>query len=203
MERYSAQTAPIELKHMSYFFEFSYSTYSIGGRRVQTVYTTVYYDGTDALFTFKVPILEDKYYFTIYETKPFPIFINDKIFMAKTDAKYFAYASSNNEYSVLTHDEYNECKKNKYCSVEDVLRSVNKESHCAIKTLNTMSLDPICQYDEVEKQEPYLGLKEDTLLYSIKNETILTVICKNRDTGLHERSVKTIKGIGMSKIPPD
>ena len=170
---------------------------------IADVFTTVYYDGAEALFTFRIPILEDKYYFTLYETKPIPIFVDNRVLIAQSDAQFFAYASANNEYSLLTRSEYAECKRDKYCVVEDVLRPVTRDSHCAIKTLNSVGNEPTCPPKQIERNEPYFGLKGHTLLYSVKNETDLTIICKDRATGTHDRQSKTIRGVGMSRVPPD
>ena len=170
---------------------------------IQDVYTVLTYDGQDALFTFTIPILEDRYFFKIFKIKSIPIFANGKVIEAKSDAKYLAYAQSNNEYTIMTHDEYNTCKRQRYCTVADILRPVDINSHCVVKSLNTDSVEAACPYVESVEKEPFFELYGNILVYSVINETEITFICKDLRTSLHERTVKKLNGIGIASVAPD
>jgi hypothetical protein len=98
------------------------------------VNVNLFRDGNNLLFTFIIPVLDDRSLFTFYETRIFPIFKNQMVYRTVSDVQYFALTSNTNEYSLLTETEYNTCILNKICQVSDVIHPIDKEAHCTLRS---------------------------------------------------------------------
>jgi len=171
---------------------------------IDDVRTTAYYADNTILFTFIIPIMEDKTLFNLFEAINFPIFLPSKTIRSKIDTKYIAYSSANNEYSLLTHNEFRKCTDNHYCTISDVLRTLSVDSHCVAKTLEEANHGQSCPYEEIPETGPFFNLYDHTLVYSVKEKTSIKFICKNvtRNVG-HEHESRYVEGIGAATIAPD
>ena len=167
--------------------------------QMNDVKTSVYNDNGQLLFTFEIPVLEEKNLFTLYKVLPIPTFLKDKVIQAKIPNNYIAYASANNEFTLLTAAEHQTCKKAEYCRVVDILRPVANTQNCVIKALETNS--QTCMFEEIQMTEPFYKLYGNILIYSVKGQTQTRIICKTEKD--FKQDIFYMNGIGATKIGQD
>ena len=167
--------------------------------QMDDVKTSVYNDNGRLFFSFEIPVLEEKNLFTLYKIKPIPIFMESKIVRAIVPTEYIAYASANNEFTILNTAEHQSCKNAKYCKATDILRPVPTTQNCVIKALETNS--QTCKFEEISKSEPYYKLYDDTLVYSVNGPLETRIICK--ESKQFKQNIFYLNGVGLLKIAQD
>ncbi len=129
------------------------------------VHTQLFRNGSNLLFTFTIPVLDDRSLFSFYETRVFPIFRNGYVYRTLSDVQYFALTSNTNEYSLLTSTEYNTCIQTKICHVSDVIHPIDKEAHCTLRSFQENKA--LCELVRISAEtKPFFSFYDKVTFYS-------------------------------------
>jgi hypothetical protein len=123
-------------------------------------------NGTDLLFIFTIPVLDDRSLFQFFETRYFPIFRDHIVYRTLSDVQYFALTENTNEYSLLTETEYNFCIQNKICQVSDVIHPIDKEAHCTLRSFQENKA--LCELLRIHAEsKPFFSFYDKVTFYSV------------------------------------
>ena len=166
---------------------------------MKDVTTDVFLIENKILFQFTIPVLEDKNLFKIFKASSVPVFLENAIIRALIDTPYIAFSAANNEYSILTQEEFLHCKNSKYCTAVDIIRPIGDGGSCVVQTLDSGSQS--CDFVNINKADPFYKLYDHMLVYSVKGPNEVKFKCKT-SMG-HTATKKQLRGIGAIEVASD
>jgi len=129
------------------------------------VHVNIFRNNTQILFTFTIPVLDDRSLFTFYESRIFPIFKDGNTYRTLSDIQYFALTSNTNEYSLVTETEYQTCIHSKICQLSDVIHPIDKEAHCTLRSFQENKA--LCELGRLSgEQKPFFAFYDKVTFYS-------------------------------------
>ena len=169
---------------------------------MRDVHVNVLKNATEILFTFTIPVMDDRALFNFYEVKQFPIFQNNLSYFANIDLQYFAITSNTNEYSILSPSEYFICLTNKQCQISDVIHPINKDAHCTVQTFQENAI--LCNLQQTEQiQKPFFAFYSNKTFFSVPNALTIRITCQeNSFNFVTDTQSKILTGTGYIEIKP-
>ena len=169
---------------------------------MKDVHVSVLRNYTQILFTFTIPVMDDRSLFNFYEVKRVPIFEKGKSYFARADLRYFAITSNTNEYSALSESEYFICLTNKQCQISDVIHPINPDSACTVQTFQENALK--CDLIQTEHyQKPFFAFYNNKTFFSVPEPLNIRITCQESAmTYVTETQTKQISGTGYIEIKP-
>lgn len=164
------------------------------------VIVNVVQNNTQIIFTFTIPVLDERSLFNFYEAKTIPIFQHNKSYTANIDLRFFAITANTNEYSIISESEYYFCLTNKQCQISDVIHPINSEAHCTVQTFQENK--QLCELTPTNKLEkPFFAFYGNRTFFSVPQPIVLRITCQETPLAyVTETQTKTVSGTGFIEI---
>ena len=165
--------------------------------------------GTHYLFTtLNIPIIDNNKEVEIYKLHPMPIYTGTNSTMTPIIQHEFiaAYINDDNKKIIpMTQDEVHNCMNKNVCSATNPAYNANITPKCGMTAFYGLINEAVdsCNYNQVDKQEPYYKQIGNTTYYSVPKPTELTIECAGKDIrGAGPEQTITIQGAGHIQIAP-
>lgn len=166
------------------------------------IHVNLFHNNSNFVFTFTIPVLDDRAQFNFYETRNFPIFQNGYVYSTAYDARYFAMTTNTNEYTLLTDTEYSSCINSHICQVSDVVHPIDEDAHCTLRSFQENKAE--CRMIRVNTDTPpFFAFYDNKTFYSTPEQTPVRIICQDSNNLMTQESqTQMLAGIGQLIIKP-
>jgi hypothetical protein len=146
---------------------------------INHVGVTLHKTDEEYIFILSVPIIDSNHLYTLYITRPIPIFTLRRgvNIMAKPDAEYIGISADTTKTITFPIIEFMTCIQQPFCRTTRPIEAITNKTCTAHSHRND---EPTCEFKPISpKAQPFFATYGNETLYSVPENYVVEVICPN------------------------